>query len=146
MHSRLTILFAITLCLSVARADPIDLGTRRELFVDDYLVDTNTFSNTALTIHSPTNRGKVFEAEPESERRYTCGYTSLFRDGDLYRYYYRQWPDVNTPFLVWCCAESTNGIDWVRPNYGLYAYKGSTSNNVVMADPSNLGAFAPFID
>ncbi|CAK0875622.1 unnamed protein product [Prorocentrum cordatum] len=33
-----------------------------------------------------------------------------------------------------CLAESTNGVDWVKPEAGVVSFRGSTANNIVMQD------------
>ncbi len=68
------------------------------------------------------------------------GYHSIFRDGDLYRMYYKAWQltvmdgKVNTgEHPLYCCyAESSDGIHWRKPNLGLHEFKGSTANNIVI--------------
>ncbi|GIS61898.1 MAG: hypothetical protein CM1200mP2_41230 [Planctomycetaceae bacterium] len=76
----------------------------------------------------------------------------VFRDGDLYRMYYRG-SDViytkdgfSTPRPeVACYAESPDGIHWTRPDLGLFEFNGSKKNNIIWM---GYGAhnFAPFLD
>jgi len=48
------IVFASWTAVTCGAADPIDVGSRLELFVDDYLIDS--FSGAELTLHHPTAR------------------------------------------------------------------------------------------
>ena len=60
----------------------IDIGSRRELFVDDYLVDS--LKGARCVMHHPTPREIVLTHDAPWEGS-GCGYHSVFRDGDLYR-------------------------------------------------------------
>lgn len=127
-------------------AEPLKLGTRRELFVDGYVIDTGSLDNCELMIHRPADRGKVFQCRNERDRPYSMCFTTVIKDGRRYRLYYRTWPDAGKRTLAWRCAESADGIRWIRPNYGLCRSNGSVSNNIIISKPNNLAAFAPFID
>ncbi len=45
------------------------------------------------------------------------------------------WPlvgeDIMAELFLACYAESTDGINWQRPNLGLYEFRGSTDNNIL---------------
>jgi hypothetical protein len=47
---------------------------------------------------------------------------------------------------VVCYAESTDGIQWVKPNLGLFDWDGSKENNIIWRDGPETHNFAPFID
>ena len=64
---------------------PIDIGNRLELFVDDYLIDQIAGATQRLHIHT-TRVACVHDNRWEGS---TCGYKTVFQDGDLYRMYYR---------------------------------------------------------
>jgi hypothetical protein len=76
-------------------------------------------------------------------------YYSVFQDGDYYRMYYRgQNYDAKTkqssPAVI-CYAESKDGIHWLKPELGLFEFKGSKSNNVIWTG-RGADAFAVFKD
>ena len=78
----------------------------------------------------------------------TSAYHTVFRDGKLFRAYYRGShydPSGNHNRPVVCYAESRDGIEWYRPELGLVNYQGSTRNNILW---DGIGAhnFAPFRD
>lgn len=116
---------------------PCDIGSRRELFVDDYLIER--LDNARRVLHHPTPRGIVLKHDAPWEGS-GCGYHSVFRDGPLYRMYYKAWHlevsdgKLNTGVhpLYCCYAESDDGIHWRKPNLGLHAFRGSTANNIAM--------------
>ena len=77
----------------------------------------------------------------------TVGYFTVLEDGKLIRIYYKT--DPNYPAKgtqAACVIESTNGIDFVRPNIGLYEFNGSKSNNIVWRKGASGHNFTPFKD
>lgn len=132
-----------------ARADepPLDLGSRRELFVSRFLIAR--LQGVALVLHEPRDEGEVLRFDGPREGKHS-GYCSLIRDGRRLRLYYRGNPVTGkdgSPSEVTCVAESDDGIRWTRPKLGLYAVNGSKDNNVVLADLKPYSHnFAPFLD
>jgi len=126
-------------------AKPIDIGTRRELFVDPYLIDT--LDGTRLSLHAPRPREIVLKFDEPWEGIYS-GYETVLRDGDIFRFYYRGMPeakhDLDTE--VTCVAESRDGVHWTKPNLGIYEVRGTKRNNVVLARSRGCHNLAPFID
>src|SRR3990172_8183110 len=68
-------------------AAPINIGSRLELFVDDYLVDRME-ADAALHLHKPSGKEVVLSMDKPWEDT-TMGYFAVFLDGDTYRMYYR---------------------------------------------------------
>ena len=77
-----------------------------------------------------------------------CGYETVLKDGDLFRFYYRGMPVARHTLdvEVTCVAESRDGIQWTRPKLGLFEVQGTKDNNVVLARHRGCHNFAPFID
>jgi hypothetical protein len=129
------VLFLSALCPdSLGADDPEYIGTRRELFVDDYLIGSLT-GDAKQVLQQPTPHEVVLTTDKPWEGN-TCAYYTIFQDGDKYRMYYRG-SHYNTETKkathpeVTCYAESTDGIRWTKPELGLYEYDGSTANNIV---------------
>lgn len=147
--SPLSLVCGVLLCAaSVFAAEPIDIGNRRELFVDEYLIDSQT-GDIALTLQQPEPREVVLTTDQPWEGN-TCAYYSLFQDGDLYRMYYRgsHWDEQTrkgTHREVTCYAESRDGIHWVKPDLGLFEFEGSSANNIVL-DGLGTHCFVAFKD
>jgi len=124
----------------------IEIGGRRELFVDEYLIER--FGGGArLILHRPTMREVVMEHDKPWEGN-TSGYHTFFKDGEVYRMYYRGWhhegeKEAHSP--VTCYAESKDGIHWKRPDLGLFEFKGSKANNIVWMGKGTHN-FVPFPD
>ncbi|MBG88815.1 MAG: hypothetical protein CMO80_18200 [Verrucomicrobiales bacterium] len=118
----------------VIAAEPVVIGSRPELFVDDYLID-RLEGGAKLRLHSPKPREIVMVFDKPWEGN-TCAVWSVFRDGDIYRMYYRAEDYVSvggkaTHPAFLCYAESTDGIHWRRPNMGRVSFKGSKQNNII---------------
>ena len=122
-----------------ACAQPIDIGSHRELFVDDHLIG-NLSGQATQRLHQPQIREIVMTHDAPWEGS-GSGYHSIFRDGDLYRMYYKSWQLTVTPegrvntseHPLFCCyAESDDGIHWRKPKLGLHEFNGSKANNIVI--------------
>lgn len=150
---KVALTLSIWLCLAgilrAADATPIDIGTRRELFVDEFLIAKR--ERVELKLHAPTAREIVMTCDAPWEGS-GCGYETVFRDGDKIRMYYIAADLTNVDGskiskrpLFACYAESQDGIHWVKPELGLFEFNGSKRNNIVWAGP-NLDNFTPFKD
>lgn len=128
-------------------AEPVALGTRRELLVDDRLIDR--LDGVALKLHEPTPAGVAVRFDHPWEGAF-CGYVTVLQDGDRFRMYYRGLPRSGadgSPDEVTCYAESRDGVTWTKPNLGLFEVHGTRSNNVVLAGQAPFSHnFAPFLD
>ena len=157
---------AVSLGLSLAEArpaelnepgGPIEIGSRLELFVDDFLVES--MDGLELRLHSPRSAGKIVVFDRPWEGT-TSVYHTVFKDGDGYRLYYRgsSSPDyadkaqlspgeklVPDHASVTCLLESRDGIEGTRPSLGLVEFQGSTDNNIVWKGMASC-CFAPFKD
>jgi hypothetical protein len=115
--------------------EPVDIGNQRQLFVDDFIVDT-LLGKAELRLHKPEMKEIVLVNDEPWEGSYS-NYNSIFKDGDIFRMYYRGWQrgekgEIGHP-MVWCYAESKDGIHWTKPNLGLFEFNGSKQNNIVLA-------------
>ena len=134
---------------------PVDIQSRRELFVDAALI-AELRDGARQQLHSPVPREIVLEHDAPWEGT-GCGYHSVFQDGDRYRMYYKAWHlevsdgKVTTDrHPLFCCyAESPDGIRWSKPALGLYDFQGSAENNIVMVSgvqgPLNVDAGHPAV-
>lgn len=134
-------------CASARAADPIRIDSRRELFVDDYLIESQ--SGTSLKLQQPREREVVIVHDAAWEGC-TSAYHTIFKDGSVYRMYYRgdSWDEKSKKSLhpEYCCyAESSDGIHWSRPDLGIVEFNGSKSNNIILAGNAAHN-FAPFVD
>ena len=126
---------------------PVELRSRRELFVDRYLIDTLT--NARLQLHEPRDEGSVIRMDNPWEGPHS-GYSTVIRDGNLFRMYYRGVSEHGLDGSEnerTCYAESSDGIHWTKPNLGLFEFKGSSANNLVLDRAAPITHnFCPFLD
>ena len=126
--------------------EPIELGTRRELFVDDYLIET--MRGVQLCLHAPVAQevALTFDAPWEGN---TSGYVTIFRDGTICRMYYRgSGFDPETKKYSkerTCYAESRDGITWTKPDLAVVEFDGSWKNNIIL-EGEGCHNFTPFRD
>lgn len=129
-------------------SEPIDIGSRLELFVDDFLVGQMK-GDVRQQLHRPKPEEVVLVTDRPWEGN-TCAYYTIFQDGDLYRMYYRgshhdEKTKKTTHRQVACYAESRDGVRWNRPELGLFEWDGSKANNIVWDGPGTHN-FTPFKD
>jgi hypothetical protein len=137
---------------SLHSAAPVDIGSRRELFVDDLLI--GELKNTELKMHEP-RRLKRVPSRPFGH------YATVLKDDDLLRLYYRgdKVPDAHWKNgwgkyhegEVTLYAESTDGgINWTEPKLGIHEVPEIPKGNVVLDMGSDTFLvthnFTPFID
>ncbi len=136
---KLILFSCLVLCsFSAFAADAIDIGSRRELFVDDFLMGKLS-GKAEQRLHQPQIKEIVLVHDQPWEGNASC-YHSIFKDGDKYRMYYRGWQinvlqgkiSAGEHPLFTCYAESDDGIHWRKPELGLHAFKGSKANNIVI--------------
>ena len=122
----------------------IDIGSRRELMVDDLLVD-RLDGSVRRRMHSPTPREEVLRFDKPWEGNSSfCN--EVFRTEGGYQMFYRGWAyrygeNLAQAHSAMCCyAESRDGIHWERPNLGLTTFAGSRDNNIVQF-PGKIGDY-----
>lgn len=140
--------FSAELCAQNSGSNgTINLGSRLELFVDSFLIES--MKNSRLVMHKPVDKGPVIFFDKPWEGVFS-GYTTIIRDTNLYRMYYRGIPSAGSDGSdaeVTCYAESADGINWIKPELGLYEIKGSRNNNIILAHAAPVTHnFSPFID
>lgn len=144
--------FALLFAAQLATpAEPLTLGehgTQRELFVDEHMIADMT-GGVKQFLHKPEPKEVVFITDAPWEGN-TSAYYTIFRDGDLFRMYYRasHWDTETkkeTHREVTCYAESRDGLHWVKPKLGLFEFNGSRENNIVV-DGLGTHCFVAFKD
>jgi hypothetical protein len=125
----------------------IDIGSRRELFVDDSLIEQ--FDGARLELHRPVPRD-IAIAHTEPWEGNTSYYHTVMRDGNLLRMYYRgsHFDEARRRMCheVVCYAESHDGLVWAKPDLGIVSFAGSKHNNIVWAGETGSHNFTPVRD
>lgn len=129
---------------------PIDIGSRRELFVDRFLIDQ--MKGTRLKLHEPRLAPPVSPPRPHGH------YGTVLFNGEKFQFYYRGDKD---PKITWkthgieaahdgevtLYAESPDGIHWTLPNLKLFEHPSFPAGNIVLMNEFMVNHnFAPFID
>jgi hypothetical protein len=126
--------------------EALQLGSRRELFVDHFLIEK--MEGTQLKLHEPHREGVALKFDQPWEGGFS-GYTTVIRDGEVYRMYYRGLPSAGkdeAPTAVTCYAESKDGIVWTKPKLRLFEVRGTLDNNIVLTNAPFAHNFSPFLD
>ena len=142
------LVFSLLASLAATSANPaetteaLDIGSRLELFVDDYLIE-RLGGRAKQRLHRPARQGVAMVTDRPWEGN-ASHWRTVFRDGDRYRMYYmgghfeleaeRMSSFPHGPFL--CYAESDDGIHWRRPDLGLVEFQDSRQNNILLAEES----------
>jgi len=119
----------------VIMRQPIDIGGRREVCWDEYLIDTAQ-TTAQLRLHGPQEKDVVIDHDQPWEGD-GCDFHNIVNDDGLYRMYYLGWEatkaraEAHSPIVV-CYAESTDGQTWTKPELNLRAFAGSTKNNIIL--------------
>jgi hypothetical protein len=148
LSAMLFLLFSISSSISLAQDEErIDLGSRREIFVDLYLIDK--LNGAEVQLHEPIDEGNVLKFDNPWEGQFS-GYCTIIKDGGTYRAYYRGIPTVGkdgSNVEVTCYAESTDGIQWIKPDLRIHKVNGTLKNNVILANAAPVTHnFSPFLD
>lgn len=147
-----SLIYAVT--LSTLADQTMDIGSRRELFAEQTLVE-KLVGKAELRLHHPTPREVTLVADQPWEGN-GGNYMTVFRDGERFRMYYRgvhviyKQGGYSEPHAEYTCyAESSDGVAWTRPNLGLFEVMGSRTNNVILTREvggNGTHNFCPFID
>ncbi len=110
----------------------MDIGSDRQLFLDDTLVET--LDGLVLRQHEPVLREIVLRLDKPWEGEVSwC--PVILKDGDRYRMWYRSETAVDPKHFYTAYAESPDGIQWHRPELGIVSFDGSTDNNICIDNP-----------
>jgi hypothetical protein len=124
-----------------------ELGSRRELFVDHFLIER--LDRAQLVLNRPKDEGIVLEFDKPWEGRF-CACVTILKDAGRYRMYYRGEPQAGpdgNKGEVTCTAESADAVHWTKPNVGLFEVGGTRDNNVILSGAAPFSHnFSPMID
>src|SRR6185437_3844901 len=132
------------------KSSVLDLGSRRELFVDAYLI--GELKNASQKLQTPQLAPPVTPPRPHGH------YATVLKADDKFQFYYRGDKD---PKITWkthgieayhqgevtLYAESKDAIHWVAPRLGLFEHASFPAGNIVLMDEFLVTHnFTPFID
>ena len=120
----------------------LQIGSARQLFVDDLLVDH--LKGVRLHLHEPQPRERVLSFEQPWEGDTSWCPVILYDEG-LYRMWYRAQKGDRPARVFTAYAESRDGIGWERPDLGLFVFDGTKNNNICI-DNDDMKNVAVFLD
>ena len=109
------------------RKGPQWIDSRLELFVDDYLIDRTR--GVRLVLQRPIDAGRMIDFNQPWEGRHSLVLCFIEEQGKFRIYYRAGMYGSKTPFHL-CCAESTDGVHWTKPNLGIHTFAGKKRNNI----------------
>ena len=120
----------------------IDIGSAKQLFVDDYLIESMTNTRQIMNPAEKAENNPVVRPEHPWEGNFVRVGNVFFDEKDqiLKMWYGGQkcWARrvngeivVEEDTAVTCLATSEDGIHWQKPILGLVEYDGSTENNIL---------------
>ena len=104
----------------------LEIGSRLELFVDDWLIED--MDGAELRLHQPIPRETVLQFDRSWESPVSSCSTVMLDEG-RYRLWYRAGADAVQRVAY---AESEDGIHWERVTAGLVEFGGSSENNILL--------------
>lgn len=153
MKLKLPLTFACAAFMSAsanAQDEAIDIGSRRELFVDRHIV--GELKDVTLKLHTPQLMPPVSPPRPHGH------YATVLRAEDKFQFYYRgdtkpgnHWKQGWEQYHdgeVTLYAESRDGVAWTTPKLGIYEdHPAFPEGNVVLMNEFLTNHnFTPFID
>ncbi|WP_417385936.1 hypothetical protein [Gimesia sp.] len=136
----------VLLLTSVSVAEPLHIGSRRELFVDRLLIDQ--LDGVTLQLHHPVKAPRPRSPLPVRHMM------TVIKQGDRFQAWwrgsdpaYQGEKHTGHPGETVHYAVSRDGHEWEFPELGLHEVAGTTANNVILAkQPPFLTNFTPFLD
>ncbi len=120
----------LTPLAALRAAEPIEIGSHRQLFLDDHIVER--IEGLKRTMHQPQKRGAVLKAD----RPWEGVYIGIFSppmwvpEEGVYKQVYECRYDQRGQRRRYALATSQDGVHWQKPNLGLVEFDGSMRNNL----------------
>lgn len=107
--------------------DTIYVGTRKQLFIDDFIIE-NTTNITKVLNQGNKVLSPVLTGGLPWEKSVSI-YGSVIKDGGVFKMWYKSVTNGDSSCI--CYATSTDGLNWEKPSLGLFSYYGNYNNNII---------------
>ena len=130
MKHFIPVLLCILLTHDLSAAEPLDIGSGRQLFLDDFIIER--IDGLTRTMHQPEKRGPVLKAEQPWEGVYIGVFSPpmWIPDEDVFKQVYECRYDKRGQPHRYALATSKDGVHWEKPKLGLVDFEGSKGNNL----------------
>ena len=115
------------------------IGSERQLFLDDLLVDTGRTHGVMRRLNPPTAIERVLKPEQPSEALGFIFYCSVVDDNGTAKLFHGSYDAEKKKHFA--LATSQHGIHWERPHLGLKEYQGSRKNNLMPVEAVEASVF-----
>ena len=109
--------------------EAIRIGTDRQLFWDDHLVDAEKTS-AFHRVMQPVKKECCFLFDQPNEL-FSISYPCIVKDAGGYKMYYQPWYEKDMTPCV-CVIESKDGLNWHRPKLDIFEGHDLKENNIVI--------------
>ncbi|HSI65579.1 MAG TPA: hypothetical protein VLE43_20805 [Candidatus Saccharimonadia bacterium] len=120
-------------------ANGIAIGTDRQLFIDDVLVDLSLSRNITRTLNPPKSIRCVLKPDQPWEALGFIFYCSVVDDGGAVKLFYGSYDAEKKKHFS--LATSSDGLHWERPKLGLKTFQGSKDNNILPVEAVEAAVF-----
>ena len=105
-----------------------NIGKTRQVFWDDFIVDTEKTSATPC-VNRPVEKECCFTFDEKDEMN-SISYPCVVKDEHGYKMYYQPWGEDLKPSVR--VIESEDGVHWSKPHLDIFDLPGMKENNVVI--------------
>ena len=121
---------AIPVIGHAAAGSVANIGSARQLFLDDALIDSDRTSGVSREINRPYRIRRVLKPDQPWEALGFIFYCSVVDDNGTAKLFHGSYDAEKKKHFA--LATSQDGIHWTRPNLGLKEYHGSRNNNLLL--------------
>lgn len=114
--------------------DSIDLSCKKEVFWDDFLIDKDK-TTAKWRVMNPVRKESCFSFDQGYEKEFGISYPCILKDDSGYKMYYIVWKNFGEFTNARCylaMIESSDGINWKRPELNMFEHPELKINNAVM--------------
>ena len=125
--------------LSGCQSSVLEVGSRKQFFIDDHLIESSQGISRRLQQPTKHPRNPVLAGVPKDGPLWESDMDIYFpsvifdREAGLFKMWYGLWErNRRDEDSVLAYATSQDGLSWEKPRLGLFSYRGTRSNNLVM--------------
>lgn len=130
---------ALPIAATAAELAPVHIGSSRQLFFDDLLLDPEFTRGITPTLNRPHRIKRVLKPERPSEALGFIFYGSVVNDGGTAKLFHGSYDAEKKKHFK--LATSEDGIHWDRPELGLVEYQGNRQNNLLPVEAVEASVF-----